>query len=357
MGTLASMLVGRSSGPASRSIALLEFNCNYSGIKEYSDMRCLRVSGGRSLTIASLIAVCSLMLGTAIAGAADDPKYKRTEDVIYGRKFGTALTMDVFQPSKPNGAAIVFCVSGGWFSAHEAINTSLLNEFLKRGYTVFAVVHGSQPKFTIPEVLEDMHRAVRYIRYHAADYAIDPQRIGISGGSAGGHLSLMQGTAGTAGNPEAKDPVERESSRVQAVACFFPPTDFLNYGEPGENALGRGVLKNFKAPFDFHEFDQETKHFVPLTNEPKIVEVGKQISPITHVSSDDPPTLIIHGDADKLVPIQQADSIVAKLKAAGVPAEVVVKKGAAHGWPDMVADTALLADWFDKYLAAPVAAK
>ncbi len=92
---------------------------------------------------------------------ADEPDYKRTEDVIYGRKFGTALTMDVFQPPKPNGAAVIFCVSGGWFSAHESVNTAFAAELLKRGYTVFEVVHGSQPKFTIPEVLQDMHRAVR----------------------------------------------------------------------------------------------------------------------------------------------------------------------------------------------------
>ena len=73
-----------------------------------------------------------------------------------------------------------------------------------------------------------------------ADYSIDPDRIGITGGSAGGHLSLMQGTAGDKGNPAAQNPIDKTSSRVQAVACFFPPTDFLNYGKPGENAVGRG---------------------------------------------------------------------------------------------------------------------
>ena len=118
---------------------------------------------------------------------------------------------------------------------------------LKRGYTVFAVVHGSQPRYTIPEIVADMNRAVRFIRYHAADYHIDPDRIGITGGSAGGHLSLMQGTAGDKGNPDAKDPIDRTSSRVQAVACFFPPTDFLNYGKPGENAVGRGILQGLQA--------------------------------------------------------------------------------------------------------------
>src|SRR5262249_20570919 len=111
------------------------------------------------------------------------------------------------------------------------------------------------PKFTIPEILEDMHRAVRFIRHHAKDYAVDPERLGIFGASAGGHLSLMQGTAGKPAaddkDPKSKDPINRLPSRVQAVACFFPPTDFLNYGEKGREALGRGTLKGFKAPFDF----------------------------------------------------------------------------------------------------------
>jgi acetyl esterase/lipase len=195
-----------------------------------------------------------------------------------------------------------------------------------------------------------MNRAVRFIRSHAQDYHIDPDRIGISGGSAGGHLSLMQGTAGNAGDPNAKDPVDRVSSRVQAVACFFPPTDFFNYGKPGEIALGCGILAAFKAPFDFSEFDPARKTFMPVTDVGKIVFLGRLISPITHVSPDDPPTLIIHGDADPLVPIQQAEVIVDKLKAAGVDAKLVVKKGEKHGWKDWHKDMATITDWFDAHL-------
>jgi acetyl esterase/lipase len=283
---------------------------------------------------------------------ADEPRFRRTEDVIYGRKFGTALTLDVFAPTgKRNGAAVIVIVSGGWFSSHAAINVGFADEFLKRGYTVFEVVHGSQPKFTIPEIFEDIQRAVRFIRHNAEKYNIDPDRIGVTGGSAGGHLSLMIGTAGTPGNPKAKDPVDRASSRVQAVACFFPPTDFLNYGEKGKDAIGRGTLKDFKAPFAFQEFDKKTRSFVPITDEKRIVEMGRKISPIYHVSADDPPALIIHGDADKLVPIQQAESIVAKFKEVGVEAKLIVKKGAAHGWANIQKDLTHFADWFDRHLA------
>jgi acetyl esterase/lipase len=294
-----------------------------------------------------LLAAC---VGAAYAG--DTPTFTHKEDVIYARKFGTALTMDVFTPREgAKGIGIVWAVSGGWYSDHAWIgNRAAYSELLQRGYTVFAVVHGSQPKFTIPEVLEDMHRAVRYIRYHAKEYHIDPDHIGITGGSAGGHLSLMQGCAGKDGNPKATDPVDRVSSRVQVVACFFPPTDFLNYGQKGNVALGGGILKDFRPPFDFREQDPKTRSFVLITDEKKREEIGRQISPFNHVSKESAPTLIIHGDADKLVPIQQAEIIIAKLKEAGVPAELVVKPGAGHGWQRMEKDTKTIVDWFDKHL-------
>ncbi len=290
---------------------------------------------------------------TSACRGADGPAFGQKVDVVYGRKYGMALTMDVFTPrTGANGAAIVWVVSGGWFSAHEHINPGFVADLLKRGYTVFAVVHGSQPRFTIPEVVKDMNRAVRFIRFHAEDYKIDPNRIGITGASAGGHLSLMQGLAGDTGDKSAKDPIDQTSSRVQAVGCFFPPTDFLNYGKPGEIAIGCGVLKGFKPPFDFHEQDPTTNTFVRITSLDKILEIGRQISPVNHASSDDPPTLIIHGDADQLVPIQQAEVVLEKLKASGVETKLIVKKNAAHGWPDLIKDTRIIADWFDDHLKA-----
>jgi acetyl esterase/lipase len=297
---------------------------------------------------AALLAAYAIVCGGA---ALADPSYTRQQDVIYGRKYGTALTMDVFTPNEgANGAAVVVCISGGWISDHENIRPFIFSEFLKRGYTVFAVVHGSQPKFTIPECVADMNRAVRFVRSHAADYKIDPQRIGITGASAGGHLSLMLGTAGTDGDPKAKDPVDRVSSRVQAVACFFPPTDFLNYGKPGYKSLGIEPEHQFKAPFDFRQQDPQTKLFKSVDLETR-EQICKDCSPIYHVSKDDAPTLILHGDADTLVPLQQSEIIVEKFNEAGVPVELVVKKGAGHGlWPSMADDLKTIADWFDKHL-------
>src|SRR4051812_7073849 len=97
-----------------------------------------------------------VFLAPSVKAAAE---FTRKEDMVYGRKFGTALTMDVFTPkANANGAAIIWVVSGGWFSGHDAINPAPIDELLKRGYTAFAVVHGSQPRYTIPEILSDMNR-------------------------------------------------------------------------------------------------------------------------------------------------------------------------------------------------------
>jgi acetyl esterase/lipase len=285
----------------------------------------------------------------------EDESFSRQKDVIYGRKFGMALVMDVFTPNqKANGAAVIFAVSGGWFSASEAINVDFLREPLARGYTVFAVVHGSQPKYTIPEAVADMKLAVRYIRAHAEEFHIDGNRIGISGGSAGGHLSLMIGTADDEGDKNGKDDVARASSRVQAVACLFPPTDFLNYGTPGFAWLNQGPKDGFRAPFDFRRWNAELKYFEPVDEETR-AKMAREMSPVYHVTKDDAPTLIVHGDQDFLVPLQQSELIMAKFKEAGVPCEMVVKKGKAHGWPNMGADMRTLVDWFDKYLGPPPA--
>lgn len=291
-----------------------------------------------------LTLLVSPLLAGGCAKAGDEPPQVRKRDVIYGRKDGMALTMDVFTPQKKaNGAAIIFVVSGGWFSAHEAISIKLSRDIIdglvRRGYTVFAVVHGSQPRYTIPDICHDINRSVRYVRYNAPTYNIVPDHIGITGASSGGHLALLQAMAGDYGNPDAADKIEGTSSRVQAAACFFPPTDFLNYGKTGENGLGEGRLKGYAAPFAFAANDPAKK-----------LAIGRLISPITHVSADDPPTLLIHGGSDPLVPLQQSQSMVAALKKVGVPAQLIVKPGAGHGWPDLDKSIPQVADWFDKYL-------
>src|SRR5579875_1467176 len=203
---------------------------------------------------------------------ADPHPYIRRRDVIYGRKSGMALTMDVFTPKKnAKGIAVVYPVSAGWVTNPAMIDAPLLALFIdepvKRGYTLFAVCPGSQPSFTIPEAVADVNLAVRYIRCHAREFAIDPRRIGVMGASSGGHLSLMLGVGGNEGDPRASNAVERTSSRVQAVACFFPPTDFLNFGEEGKFAFAEdGRLADFRAALDVREFDQRTKRLERISD-------------------------------------------------------------------------------------------
>jgi len=265
--------------------------------------------------------------------------FTRTEDVIYGRKAGMALTLDVFQPAHPNGAAIFVMVSGGFFSDHSGIIPAFYQTYLERGYTVFAVVHGSQPRFIIPEIEQDIHRAIRFVRHNASRWGLATNEFGITGFSSGGHLSLTIGTQGGPGKADAPDPVDRESSAVQAVACFSPPTDFLDISQPNEDWMAFPPARQFEPAFG------------PLSKTPEgRQKLGREISPIYFVTAHMAPTLVMHGDADPLVPIYQAKLFQQKCQAAGATYELIVKPGAGHGWPGMDKDVTVFADWFDQYL-------
>ena len=142
------------------------------------------------------------------------PAYTRTEDVIYGGKFGTARTLDAFEPVHKNGAAVIWIVSSGLVSDHSAIRPGSDPALLERGYTVFAAVHGSRPRVIITEIYGDVHRAVHFVRTNASRWGVDPNKFGTIGGSAGGVRSLILGTQGGPGKPDAKDPVDRAGSAV-----------------------------------------------------------------------------------------------------------------------------------------------
>jgi acetyl esterase/lipase len=297
-----------------------------------------------AVLIVGLIAICPAFDQTATRHEV----VKRTSDLVYGRKAGMALTLDAFEPAHKNGAAVVFIVSGGWRSSHDDVTMvhvgpDIYQPFLDRGYTVFAVVHGSQPWFAIPDAMLDVHRAVRFIRFHAAEYGIDRDRFGVLGSSSGGQLALIIATQGGPGPAASSDPIDHESSAVQAVACFFPPTDFLNWGGPGVDAVGRGPMTPLVSAFGSMAATEEGRQIV-----------GRQISPIYFVTSKLPPVLIVHGDADEVVPLQQSESFAAKAKGVGAPEiKILVRKGKGHGWPDYwktEEDITAFANWFDKYL-------
>ena len=290
------------------------------------------------------------VLSASLLQAEDRVGVHRTEDIVYGRKSGMAMTLDMFQPSKPNGCGLLFLVNGGWLSSKSTplmvtIRPDDYQTFLDRGYTVFAVVTSSQPRFTIAEEVDDVLRAVRFVRANAVKFGIRADRLGVLGSSSGGHLTLSIATRGGPGNASSPDPVERESSEVQAATCFFPPTDFLNYGGPGICGVGMGPMAPLQVAFG------------PLSLTPEGQEqLGREISPISYVTSELPPTLIIHGDADEVVPLQQSERFVNKAREAGVSnIRLIVRPGQGHGWGDFwrsADDINEFADWFDRYLKA-----
>lgn len=267
------------------------------------------------------------------------PRYERTSGLVYGQRQGRDLTLDVVQPARPNGIGVVLVVSGGWKSGPGSFRPWMTAPLLRRGYTIFAVYHVSQPQATVMEITDDMNRAVRYVRHNAREYGVDPQRLGITGGSAGGHLSLMLATRGGPGPGGNSDPIDGESSAVQAVAIFYPITDLLNLGESTENLRDGGPPKSF------------VKAFGPDSTNLAIWKViGHEMSPIYYVSSNLPPTLIFHGDADTLVPLDQSERFQAEAHKLGRTVELVVHHGGKHGWLSMVLDLRRFARWFDQHL-------
>lgn len=250
-------------------------------------------------------------------------------DVVYGHKDGMALVYDVFKPTgESNGAGIVYMVSGGWFSRWQPPEQRMTQfaPMTEAGYTVFAVHHGSAPRYTVPEAYTDVSRAIRHIRAHADEFGVDPKRLGVTGGSAGGHLSLMIGVNSDAGQADGQDPVMALSNQVAAVVAYFPPVDL-------RAMVGRGGER-------FPALDFET-------------ELAAGISPILMVSADDPPTLLLHGDADALVNISHSERMYAVLQEAGVESEFITYEGGDHGFRNPVhrqQAAAARLEWFNRHL-------
>ena len=228
------------------------------------------------------------------------------KDVIYGHKDGMALIYHALTPEEQNGAAVLLMISGGWYSpivSGEALVgfTSFLTE---AGFTVLAVNHGSSPRYQVPDAVADVRLAVRHIRANAERFGIDPDRIGVYGASAGGHLSLMLGLASDEGNPDAEDPVLKTSNKINAVVAYFPPVDLTE-------------IVDAESDYDALRFE---------------VELASQYSPIEFVSSDDPPVLLIHGDQDKVVSVSHSQRMQKALEEADVHVEYIEIEGAGHNF-------------------------
>lgn len=255
------------------------------------------------------------------------PAVERTDGLVYTTRHGEKLTMDVIRPADRNGFGIILVVSGSWKSSPDSGQVWLVAPLLRRGYTIIAVSHLSQPRATIMEIEEDLHKAVRHIRENANTIGVEPYRLGVVGGSSGGHLSLMLATTG------------RDGSEVTAAAVFFPVTDLLNLGPSTENPGDGGPPRSY------------VKGFGPdATDLAKWKVIGRDISPIYHVHEEQAPVLIFHGDADTLVPLEQSERFQKKAREAGADVELIVRPGKRHGWLTMPMDVSRMASWFDKQL-------
>jgi len=279
-----------------------------------------------------MIRFSALFFLLGVSAVTQSQEVTVTPDVVYGHKHGMALTFDVFTPNSVNGSGVINIVSGGWRSRwrpHEE-SQKLYQPLLDRGFTVFAVRHGSSPKYKMPEIVPDVQRAVRYIRLNAMQLGVDENRLGVWGQSAGGHLSLMLGNLSDNGNPLSDDPVLQVSNHVSAVVAIYPPVDF----RPAARAASPGITNTRYPALDFDRSEIE------------------MYSPIMHVSSDDPPTLLVHGDSDSLVDVSNSYDLYAVFQEHNVESKLVIVPGANHGFygDDLELSTTEIVNWFSEHL-------
>jgi len=225
---------------------------------------------------------------------------------------GVELKMDLYYPASADGPlpVTVYVHVGGWTKGDKRDGAGALEipALQEAGFLVAAVNYRLAPQYRFPAMIEDVKCAIRSLRAHAGEYNLDPNRIGVWGGSAGGHLVSLLGTTDASAGFDVGEYLEY-SSRVQAVVSMFGPTDLTVAFEGNPTTKANDVI--------FGDYD------------PALA------SPITYVTADDPPFLFPHGEKDSLVPIEQSQRLLAALQAVGVPAELVPVVNANHSFkPD-----------------------
>lgn len=291
------------------------------------------------------ISVLIVFVG-ASAQAADS--YVQHENVVYGEAHGLGLLMDIFTPKgESNGLGIVDVISGAWHSDRGKIRDHARAQTFQilcgKGYTVFAIRPGSISKCSARDMLDHLNEGIRWVKDHAGEYGIDPDRLGMMGASAGGHLACLAAVTAEDGQAESNGERKSGDTRVKAVAVFFPITDFLDFGGKAvdvraENGMGE-LIRRLAFPEGLSE-ESDIEATQGLT----------QISPARLVTPQAPPFLLIHGDADPVVPLQQSERMLEALKQAGVSAKLIVKNGGGHPWLTIHEEVQVIADWFDKQL-------
>lgn len=265
-------------------------------------------------------------------------------DLEFAKVGGRSLKLDLYLPGKPAGAdgesappLVIWIHGGAWRAGNK--DRPPAAPLAGRGYAVASISYRLSQEATFPAQLHDCKAAVRWLKAHAKEYGYDPDRVGVWGASAGGHLAALLGTTGDVKDLEGDvgdhpDP----ASRVQAVVDWFGPTDFLrmNAHRPP------GARQDHDTP------DSPESQLIggPIQQNP---DKAKRANPITYVSKDDPPFLLMHGDRDPLVPHHQSELLAAALKGTGVDATLHTVKGAGHGFggPEVMRRVEA---FFDKHL-------
>ncbi|MBI5653068.1 MAG: alpha/beta hydrolase [Chloroflexi bacterium] len=234
-------------------------------------------------------------------------------DVTYCAPDGVAQKLDLAYPKQIQASArvAVYVHGGGWTSGDKGGGAGSLDAraVLERGYVVASLNYRLAPQFKWPAQIVDVKCAIRFLRAHASELKIDPNKIGVWGSSAGGHLVAMLGTADTRVGFDVGEWLD-QSSRVQAVVDEFGPADLPAMFTANARATGQQIFGSTSR------------------DDPILV----QASPITHITKDDPPFLILQGDQDKVVPMEQSQILHDKLKAGGVQSTLVIVKNAGHGF-------------------------
>ena len=281
--------------------------------------------------------------------AIEPPAYVQKQDVVFGESHGTGLLMDVFEPTtKSNGLAIIDVASGSWYSDRGKIRDHTLAQvysiLCERGYVVFAVRPGSKTRYTALEMDQHLKLAIRHVKANADAYKIDGNKLGLTGASAGGHLATLAALTPEPSEPRANNKNARFDSTVAAVAVFFPPTDFVDWRE------GKMLDSKVLSPLLAVGTTSTNQGSLAGKSQAELQEMARAISPVHRVGKPALPFLLIHGDADQVVPLSHSQKLVKAIQDADGSAELIVKQGGGHPWLTLPIEVALMADWFDKKL-------